>query len=350
MDRLTILTRILLLASVLHVSACSALGYIAHTAGGHLALMRKQQPITQLIADQGTDPALRQELRRVVRMRAFAADTLKLPNNRSYTRYVDLQRDYVTWVVFAAPALSLQPSTWCFFIVGCVPYRGYFDIRKAQDFAQQLKAQGLEVYIAPVPAYSTLGWFSDPLLSSMLGRGEVVSAEYIFHELAHQKVYIKNHAEFNEAFAGAVGRLGVMAWLRAQKNPVWLNRYINTIRQKQILYQEVDNLRQALATIYAAPTPNQQAQKDRALAAYTRRVTEKINAWGKFEVYAPWLLENMNNARLNALSTYQALIPEFIRLFERCRQDFVRFYRVVESMQKTAKDRRISRLSSMACS
>ena len=350
MTKLTILTRILLLASVLHLSACSTLGYIAHTAGGHLALMRKQQPITRLIADQSTDPALRQELSHVARIRAFAADTLKLPNNKSYTRYVDLPRDDVTWVVFAAPALSLRAVTWCFVIVGCVPYRGYFDIRKAQYFAQQLKAQGLEVYIAPAPAYSTLGWFSDPLLSSMLKRGEVVSAEYIFHELAHQKVYIKNHAEFNEAFASAVGRLGVMAWLQAEKKPARLDRYKKTIKQKQILYQEVDDLRQALTTVYAAPMANKHAQKDRALAAYKKRVTEKINAWGKFDVYAPWLLENMNNAKLNAVSTYQAFIPEFIRLFKKCQQDFGRFYRAVESMQKIAKDKRISRLSDMACS
>ena len=311
--------------------------------------MRQQQPITQLIADQNIDSELRQKLSHVVRIREFATRTLKLPDNKSYTRYVALQRDYVTWVVFAAPALSLQAKTWCFFIVGCVPYRGYFAIQKAESFARQLKDQGLEVYIAPAPAYSTLGWFSDPLLSSMLNQGEVVSAEYIFHELAHQKVYIKNDTGFNEAFASAVGRLGIMAWLRAEKKLALLERYKKTIKEKQILYQQVDYLRQALATIYASTMPDKQVQKARALAAYKRRVTEKINAWDKFDVYAPWLLEDMNNARLNALSTYQALIPQFIQLFKRCQRDFARFYQAVESMKKIARDKRISHLTDMAC-
>lgn len=352
MCKLTILTRILLLASFLHLTACSTVGYIGHTASGHLGLMQKRQAITKLVEDQSVDLKQRKKLNNALRIREFASNTLNLPNNKSYTSYVDLQRDYVTWVVFAAPSLSLQAETWCFFIVGCVPYRGYFDIQKAERFAEQLKDEGLEVYIAPVPAYSTLGWFSDPLLSSMLNRGEVVTAEYIFHELAHQKVYIKNDSGFNEAFASAVGRLGVMAWLQAEEKSEVLDRYVKRIKEKEVLYRDIDHLRKNLAMIYDSSLSDKekQAKKNTALTSYKKSITEKINTWGVFDVYESWLLKDINNAKLNALSTYQALIPEFVQLFNRCDKDFARFYKAVESLEKVAKDERVSSLARIACS
>ena len=194
----------------------------------------------------------RTQLLAVQRIREYASNQLALPDNKSYTQYVELNRDNVTWVVFAAPELSLQAKTWCFLIVGCVPYRGYFQEEKADKFAQQLIDQGLDVYIAPVTAYSTLGWFSDPVLSTMLNKGLTTTAEYIFHELAHQEVYIKNDSDFNEAFATAVAQAGVQHWLRNENRTERLATYEASIIKKNILYAKIKEHRNTLENIYSS--------------------------------------------------------------------------------------------------
>lgn len=347
----SILTRILVLASIVQLTACSTLGYIAHTSSGHLKLMSERQSISSLIKDEDLDPAQIVKFKNILAIREFASSQLHLPNNKSYTSYVALERDYVTWVVFATPTLSLQPESWCFWVVGCVPYRGYFDDVKAEQFADQLRQLQLDVYVAPVPAYSTLGWFSDPILSSMLDRGERVTAEYIFHELAHQQLYIKNDTSFNEAFASAVGQLGVMAWLEAENNAAELQRYLDSQQQKQQLYKIVDSLRQQLIEIYDSvdSEPEKTKLKQQAFASYEQRVISQLEQWGKLQNYRQWLLEDMNNAKLNAFSTYQALVPEFIALFGSCNKDFSNFYQVVKSTQRLNNQQRVEFLKQAEC-
>lgn len=335
----------------MQLTACSTLGYLAHSSSGHLKLMSDRQSISSLIDDEQVDQAQKNKFKSILTMREFATSQLRLPDNKSYTSYVDLDRDYVTWVVFATPPLSLQAESWCFWVVGCVPYRGYFDQDKAQQFANQLKRQQLEVYVAPVPAYSTLGWFSDPVLSSMLERGELVTAEYIFHELAHQQLYIKNDTSFNEAFASAVGQLGVIAWLKAENKPAELKRYLQSAQEKQQLYIIVEDFRQQLAEIYnLLLTESEKLRlKKEAFVSYEKRVVNKLEQWGKLEIYRQWLLEDMNNAKLNAFSTYQALVPEFITLFETCNESFEQFYRVIESTQQLSNQQRVEFLQQAKC-
>ena len=313
--------------------------------------MGDRQSISSLIRDENLDPAQINKFKNILRMREFASSQLHLPNNKSYTTYVDLERDYVTWVVFAAPTLSLQSKSWCFWVVGCVPYRGYFDEIKAEQFAGQLRQQQLDVYVAPVPAYSTLGWFSDPLLSSMLDRGTLATAEYMFHELAHQQLYIKNDASFNEAFASAVGQLGVVAWLEADNNQVELQRYMNSQQQKQQIYKVVGSLHQQLMTIYdsAYSESEKMQRKQQAFSSYEQQVVSQLEQWGKLQHYRQWLLEDMNNAKLNAFSTYQALVPEFIALFESCNKDFRQFYQLVESTQRLNNQQRVEFLREEEC-
>ncbi len=235
--------------------------------------------------------------------------------------------------------------------MGCVPYRGYFNDSDAQDFADQLRQQQLDVYVAPVPAYSTLGWFSDPVVSSMLNRGELATAEYIFHELAHQQLYIKNDTPFNEAFASAVGQLGVAAWLKSENKAAELQRYLKSQQRKQEIYQVVDGLREQLREIYDASTSELEKThlKQQAFLTYEQLMTSKVQQWGVLQSYRQWLLENMNNAKLNALSTYQALVPAFIELFENCNKNFDQFYRVVESMQRLDNKQRVEFLQKTEC-
>ena len=347
----SILTRILLLTSILQLSACSTLGYIAHTSSGHLKLMGDRQSISNLIKDDDLDQVQINKFKNILTMREFASSQLHLPNNKSYTSYVHLDRDYVSWVVFATPELSLQAESWCFWVVGCVPYRGYFNETKAEQFANQLRQKQLDVYVAPVPAYSTLGWFSDPVLSSMLHRGELVTAEYIFHELAHQQLYIKNDTKFNEAFASAVGQLGVTAWLESETKVDELKRYLNSQQEKLEIYQLVDSLRQQLTEIYDSPHSESEKLhlKQQAFESYRQLVVSTLKQWGKFEIYRQWLLEDMNNAKINAFSTYQALVPEFIVLFENCNKSFEKFYRVVGSTQRLNKTQRVEFIQDGKC-
>jgi len=327
------------------------MGYVAHTSSGHLKLMLDRQPISELVHDESLDSEQAEKFENILRIREFASDHLHLPENKSYTSYVALERDYVTWVVFAAPEYSLQAKNWCFWIVGCVPYRGYFDKSLAEKFANELKQQALETYIAPVPAYSTLGWFSDPVLSSMTDRGEVVTAEYIFHELAHQKVYIKNDAGFNEAFATAVAEIGVMDWLESEDKSSQKKQFLQTKQEKRQLYPIVNDLRHKLGEVYELTVDNAEKErlKQSVLSQYKQQIENMTIQQDQYKRYKSWLLTDMNNAKLNAFSTYQNLVPGFVALFKACGKNFPSFYKVVESAKRLDKAQRRAMLKDPQC-
>ncbi len=313
--------------------------------------MRKRQPITKAVNRDDISSEQKQLLNKMLRIRKFASTTLGLPDNSSYTTYVELEREYVTWVVFASEEFSLQAKTWCFWIVGCVPYRGYFEEAKAHEFAEILKQEGLETYMAPVPAYSTLGWFSDPILSSMLNQGEIVAAEYVFHELAHQQLYIKDDADFNEAFATAMGQLGVIAWLQAESKTNELEKYQIKVSVKEGIYQHVDQLRANLEQVYASPLSfeDKKEHKNSAYEKFRQDIQESLSDLNNSAAYEKWLFTNLNNAKLNALSTYQSLVPEFIQLFERCDQHFESFYYAVDQLKNLSKEQRAAMLQKQQC-
>lgn len=347
----TILARLGLISCLLLFTGCSSIAYLSHTASGHLQLMSKRQSIASVLEQQSTSLQTRQALKSVQDIRKFASESLGLPDNKSYTHYVDLQRDYVTWVVFAAPELSLQPVSWCFWIVGCVPYRGYFAQEKAAKFADQLSAKGLEVYTSPVAAYSTLGWFSDPVLSSMLNRGVVATADTIFHELAHQQLYIKDDTDFNEAFATAVARAGVRDWLVSISKHELLKRYEQSLAKKDQIYDGIQTLRQQLKDVYASSesVADKRKQKELALHSYRQTTTELINKWQQADRYRAWALQDINNAKLNAISTYQDLTSDFLALLEVCNNEYSKFYKVVASTQKLEKIERRKYLRELKC-
>ena len=347
----TILTRIVLISCLLVSAACSSVGYLTHTAGGHLELMSKRTSITSVLQQNNISAETRLALTNVQQVRSYASNTLGLPDNKSYTHYVELDREYVTWVVFAAPELSLQPVSWCFWIVGCVPYRGYFDQQKAVDFAEQMALQGFEIHIGSVAAYSTLGWFSDPVLSSMLNRGRVATADTIFHELAHQQVYIKDDTDFNEAFASAVARAGVRNWLQDSGELKLLARYEQGLVEKDQIYQQIQQLRQRLRLIYksSATESDKRARKELAFNEYRDKTSKIISAWEHGDRYRPWALDGINNAKLNAMSTYQELITDFLSLFKACDKAYTKFYHVVASTHKLSKPERRNFLRRAKC-
>ncbi len=201
------------------LSGCSNLAYYSQAIAGHWQLLHQRRPVDEVLADPATPPVLRQRLETARRLRDFASTELALPDNGSYRSYADLQRPYVVMNVFAAPELSLQLREWCFLVVGCVYYRGYFDADTARQFAATLHARGDDVYLAGIPAYSTLSWFDDPLLNTFVNWPTARLAELMFHELAHQRLFVAGDTDFNEAFATAVGHLGTRHWLARYGTP-----------------------------------------------------------------------------------------------------------------------------------
>src|SRR5690606_32875324 len=243
-----------LLAALLVLPAvgCSSLGYYGQAISGQFEVYRKSRPVAEVIADPATDPRLRAKLADVQRVREFASRELGLPDNDSYRVYADLGRRYVLWNVFATPELSLEPLTWCFPVSGCVAYRGYFSREAAEAYAEKLRAAGYDVHVGGGTAYSTLGWFSDPLLNTMIHRPLPEIAGLLFHELAHQRLYVRGDTAFSESFAMTVELEGVRRWLEANGEADEYARYARTLERRQQFTQLVLRYRDRLEALYAA--------------------------------------------------------------------------------------------------
>jgi len=243
-------------------------GYYVQAIGGQMELMRKARPIPEVIADAATSAELKHKLERVVQIRNFASQSLGLPDNDSYRRYADLQRPFVVWNVFAAPELSVEPKEWCFPFAGCVGYKGYFAEVDAQRFAAELRTQRYDVYTGGVPAYSTLGWFKDPVLNTFIRYPEAEIARLIFHELAHQVAYAKGDTTFNESFAVAVEEEGVRRWLAAHGNAEQKSAFDQAQVYRRAFLDIVAQYRTRLAQLYAEPLNPEamRAQKAQAFA------------------------------------------------------------------------------------
>ncbi|MDD5330670.1 MAG: aminopeptidase, partial [Sulfuricella sp.] len=198
------MNKALAIAAALFISGCANLGYYSQAVGGHLHVMNAAHPIRDVLQDPAADPELKHQLEDVAAIREFASRELALPDNNSYRAYADLGRPYVVWNVFAAPEFSVEPEKWCMAFVGCVNYRGYYDRADADRYADALRHRGLDAFVGGITAYSTLGLFDDPVLNTFLRLGDTEVARTLFHELAHQRLYVKGDSVFNESFATTV--------------------------------------------------------------------------------------------------------------------------------------------------
>jgi predicted aminopeptidase len=318
---------------VLLLGGCTHLDYYRQAVQGHLDIMSRREPVVDILSDPGRDAELRERLRVAQAIRAFASEELALPDNASYRSYVDLGRDAVTWNVFATAEFSLEPRLWCFPLVGCVAYRGYFFKDPAQRFARSLREQGLDVYIGGATAYSTLGWFDDPLLNTMLGRGETALAGIVFHELAHQVLYVEDDTAFNEAFAVTVQEQGVRRWLRCRRGAAELAAYEQLLQRAQGFLDLVDSTRRGLAAFYASGLEEAAMREAKAglIQAMRDRYARLKADWGGYGGYDAWFDGPINNAKLVSVAVYRDLVPDFERLLRRCGGELARFYaRVAE--------------------
>lgn len=317
-----------LLSASLLISACGNLGYYAQSISGQMEILRKREAIAELLQNPQLDNKLRQKLQLVQEIRNYASDTLSLPDNGSYRSYVDLQRPYVVWNVFAAPEFSIELKEWCFPFAGCVRYRGYFSPKEAEEYAQILKQKGDDVYVSGVAAYSTLGWFDDPVLNTILQRDDARLAGLIFHELAHQQLYVKGDTAFNEGFASTVETEGVRRWLADKNDNVLAEEYATHKRRHEQFVSLVKTTRDKLDKLYSS-TQGDEAKREQKQALIAQMQSEYQHLkqeWGGYSGYDAWFGKDINNAKLAAVSTYQDYVPAFRQLLLQNHGDFSAFY------------------------
>jgi predicted aminopeptidase len=323
------LLAVALVALVVACASCSTVGFYAQAVQGHFALIAAAKPIPLWLDDPAVPDDLKRRLQRAQKMRSFASSELGLPDNGSYTAYADLKRPAAVWNVFATPELSLQLKNWCYPLFGCVSYRGYFHLSGAEALANELRAQGYEVNVAPVPAYSTLGWFDDPLLNTFINQGEGELARLIFHELAHQVAYAKDDTVFNESFATTVERAGVRRWLDAEGDPATRAAYALQAQRRADFLGMLREHRDLLSANYerVASDDDKRARKREIFAAlqtaYARVKTERWGGWGGYDRY---FSQSLNNAHLAAIGAYNDLVPGFEALLRAEGDDLPRFY------------------------
>ena len=341
------------------LAACADLGYYAQSVGGHLQLMQSARPVSAWLSDDATPQALRERLALAQQMRQFAVSELGLPDNASYQRYADLQRRAAVWNVVAAPEFSLTLKTWCFPVAGCVGYRGYFDEAEARKMAEHERAQGLEVSVYAVPAYSTLGYLNwaggDPLLNTFIQYPQAELARLIFHELAHQVVYVQDDTLFNESFATAVERLGSRRWLATQGSDRLRQAHVDFDNRRQQFRALVSVTRAKLTAIYAkneasgVDQQSKRAMKSEAMTEFRAAYAVLRESWGGYGAFDAWVA-GANNAAFGAQAAYDELVPAFEALFARSHGDWRAFYdavRQLAEMPKAQRTRQLKRLETL---
>ncbi len=325
----------LMLLLLLGVSSCSTVSYYSQSVTGHLSLMAAREPIQKIIENPETSDERRALMQRILDIRRYASERLGLPDNDSYTSFVQLDHDAVVWNVVATPEFSMTPTTWCFPVAGCVSYRGYYKKEAAEKYADKIrehKQRVSDVAVSGASAYSTLGWFDDPVYSSMLGRGDILLAEVIFHELAHQVLYVKKDSAFNEAFATTVAMFGVRQWL-SETAPEQAPLYELYLERRLGFNQLIDETGGALRELYDSDeSAANKAQSKQEIYGQLQLAYENLKtSWDGYSGYDKWFDRDLNNAHLALVSTYWKKVPELAHWMTICDTSFPRFYELVKA-------------------
>ena len=356
--RARLLRTLSILASCGLLAGCDTLSYYTQAVGGQLELISRARPIDAALADPGTSADLRLRLERARAVREYASRALGLPDNGSYRSYADLGRPYVVWNVFAAPEFATTAVKSCFPVAGCVSYRGFFAEADALNEAAKQRAAGHDVLVLGIPAYSTLGWFDDPLLSTFIRYPESEVARLVFHELAHQVVYVKNDTAFNESFAVAVERAGVRRWLVAQDRQAELTAFLTGRQRREEFIALIEAARSQLERVYADGSAakgsaaegieSRRAKKRAAFEELKREYAALKDRWGGFSGYDRILGPEPNNALLVSLSAYSKFVPGFERILGEAGSDLPRFYAAVKRIAALPEQERSRCLGAQA--
>jgi predicted aminopeptidase len=337
--------------AALAASGCTTVEYYSQAVRGQFEVMQRSRPIDEVLADPAAPAALKTRLARAQEIRDFAVRELGLPDNGSYRGYADLGRPFVVWNVFAAPELSLEPVKSCFPVAGCVTYRGYYAQADAAAQAAALAAQGLDTHVGGVPAYSTLGWFDDPVLNTFVRYPDAELARLVFHELAHQVLYVKDDTTFNESFATAVELAGVERWLAAHAGPAERAAHEAQQQRRREFLALLLGYRERLERAYAREASA--AAKREAKAALLAALREdyesmKQKSWGGYAGYDGFFAGGVNNAHFASVAAYAALVPAFQALLAQEQGDLPRFYAAAKRLAKLPRDERLAALERLA--
>ena len=338
-----ILFPLLIIILLSTLPGCSDLGYYLQCAKGQINLIRRATPISELLDDATLKPAVHTRLQLVQNIRDFASEDLLLPDNDSYRSYADIERPYVVWNIVATEEFSLQPQQWCFPVAGCVSYRGYFNRTDVETMADKLHRENKDVSLYGVQAYSTLNWFSDPVLNTFINSSETRLAGLIFHELAHQLIYVKGDSAFNEAFAQTVQLEGVKRWLQKEADAQRWKKYQQGRDQQKIFHQFLFSTRNQLQTLYEQKhlTDHEKRQQKQVLLDQAQlRFTELKTSGQLDQRFDRWMANGLNNARLASVATYYDLLPGFQRLIAAHSNDLQSFYQQVKNLSKIAETQR----------
>jgi predicted aminopeptidase len=325
------------------LSGCADLGYYWHSASGHLGVMNKRVDIEDLIDQETTDSTLAERLRLVQKIRLFSIEQLKLPDNDSYRSYVELEKPYVLQNLFAASEFSTGLYRWCYPIIGCASYRGYYDDERMQTYIEQLKSDGYEVHVGQVSAYSTLGWFDDPVLSSFINWPDYRLAGLLFHELTHQQVYIDDDTTFNESLASAVQQAGTELWLIEQKQSDQLDGFHRWLKYRGQVIELIVSTQQNLNQIYSSGVSD--ADKRTAKQQAFLQAREEHSSIAALHSvsggFSKWFAGDLNNAKFGSVAAYNSQVPAFLAILDYHERQFEPFYRYIDrlsQLDKTSRD------------
>ena len=326
---------VLLVILSIVIGGCAQVSFYGQSVLGHSKLMSKRQSVDKVLSES-QDEVLKKQIELSQRILEFAHQELALPKTKSYRTYVELPHDFPVWNVVAAKEFSLEPEQWCYLVIGCASYRGYFKMADAQRYAAKLQDKGLETYVGGAIAYSTLGWFKDPLLSSMFRYGDLYLAETLIHELAHQRLYLNNWTTLNESFATIVAEEGMRRWLDKISPSQW-SEFVKGKIADDDFADLIDGFKDVLRKVYASNDADADKRRAKQLATdafvmdYERL---KIQKWGGRGWYDNWMSKPINNARIAAYSSYQDYIPELRELLEVCDKNLELFYQTIANLSK----------------
>jgi predicted aminopeptidase len=323
-----------LIAALMPLVSCQTLHFYGQAIQGQSEILAQSRPNKIVMADPASSPLLVRQLTSVEEIREFASQQLLLPGNESYGRYRDLGRKHVVWVLYAAPEFSLEPKKWFYPMIGEMDYRGYFHEDDTTELARKLRSQGYDVYIGGVDAYSTLGWFHDPVLNTFVDYPDIDLAETLFHELLHRKVFHRGDTVFNESLATVVAEEGVRRWLAFHGRTADLRKYQERLVRRREFYQEVEIARARLRELYASGKPTDVMRKEKAaiLEKLRDQFRELRRRWGGHGLEA-WLEEDLNNGHIVSLDLYFQQMPEFAKLLADCDGDLALFYKQADKLK-----------------
>ena len=329
------------LSSGLLINGCASLSYYAQSIAGQSELLSRQEATDELLEQGSLDANTKQRLHLVQELRRFSIEELGLPDNDSYTSYADLERDYVVWNIFATEEFSLTPKQWCFPIAGCLPYRGYFMEQSAHEEKQLLETQGYDVFLGGVAAYSTLGWFDDPVLNTMFKWSDTYLAKVMFHELAHQQLYVKNDTEFNESYADAVAIIGVRRWLEGKQKKEALQQFEADEAREQQFIDLVMEYKKRLEALFSSSRTetSMRDEKARLYLAMQNDYEELKKSWQDGS-YDNWFNGDLNNARLASVVTYRTYVEDMFGIYEKSGRNLSIFYDIILAISNCDREMR----------